>query len=91
MGELQSIQDSLSFTLSQNQSSGIRIFTDSQAVLQALGISNGCFTPKIMQKIIRCIDDLRTKGTSIHLHWIPANTDISGNEKADVAAKEATE
>lgn len=32
----QGIQDSLSYTLGQNQSSGIWIFTDSQTALQAL-------------------------------------------------------
>ncbi len=44
----------------------------------------------MMLKIIRCIDDLKTNGTPIHLQWIPAHTNIKGNEKADVAAKEAT-
>ncbi len=33
MGELEGIQDSLTYTLTQNQNSGIRIFTDSQAAL----------------------------------------------------------
>ena len=90
VGELQGIQDSLSYTLSQDQSSGIRIFTDSQAALQALESPNGCSAPQIMQKITRSIDDVRTRGTPIHLHWIPAHTGIRGNEEADVAAKEAT-
>lgn len=42
-----------------------------------------------MQKITRYIDELRAKGLLIQLHWIPAHTDTKGNEKADVAAKEA--
>ena len=41
-----------------------------------------------MQKITKCIDDLRAKGTPIHLHWILAYTDIKENKKVDVAAKE---
>ena len=36
------------------------------------------------------IDDLRARGTPVQLHWIPAHTNIKGNEEADVAAKEAT-
>ncbi len=90
MRELQGIQDFLSYTLSQNESSGIRIFTGSQAALQALKNPNGCSVPQIMQKIIRCIDGLRNKGTPINLHWIPTHTDVRDNEEADVAAKEAT-
>ena len=43
-----------------------------------------------MQKITRCIDDLRAKDTPIDLHWILTHTDIKENEKADVTAKEAT-
>ena len=43
-----------------------------------------------MQTITRHIDGLRTKGTPIRLHWIPARTNIRGNEEADIAAKEAT-
>ena len=80
MGELQGIQDALSYALSQNQSSGVRIFADSQAALQALENPNGCSAPQIMQKITRRIDDLRAKGTPIHLHWIPAHTDIAAKE-----------
>ena len=56
--ELQDIQDSLSYILDQNQSSGIQIFADSQAALQAPENPNGCSTMQIMQKITRCIDHL---------------------------------
>ena len=90
MGELQGIQDSLSYTLGQNQSPGTRVFTDNQAALQALENPNRCSAPQIMQSITRHIDDLRTRGTSIQLDCIPAHTNIKGNEEADVAAKEAT-
>ena len=43
-----------------------------------------------MQTITRHIDGFRTKRTGIRLHWIPAHTNIRGNEEADIAAKEAT-
>lgn len=68
MGELQGIQDLLSYNLSLNQSSGIQIFTNSQAVLQALENLNRCSASQIMQKITRCIDTLRAKDIPIHLH-----------------------
>lgn len=40
-----------------------------------------------MQTITQCIDDLRTRDIPICLQWIPAHTDIKGNEEEDVAAK----
>lgn len=41
-----SMDDSLSYTLGQNMSLGIRIFMDSQAALQALENPNGCPAPQ---------------------------------------------
>ncbi len=90
IGELQGIQDLLSYALGQNPSLGIEIFTDNQAALQALENSNKCSAPQIMQTITQHIDDLRARGMTIHLKWIPAHKNIRGNEEADIAAKEAT-
>ena len=63
----------------------------SRPTTNAMSDPSGCSAPQIMQTITRCIDDIRTRDTPIHLHWIPAHTDIKGNEEADVAAKEAME
>lgn len=90
MGELQGIQDSLSYALGQNQSSGIQIFTDNQAALQALENPKKCSAPQIMQRITQHIDNLRARGMPIYLQWITAHKNIKGNEEADIAAKEAT-
>lgn len=90
MKELQGIQDYFNYTLSHNQSSRIRIFLDIKAALQALKNLNRCSTPQIMEKIIRCIENLKTKYTPIHFLWIPTHIDISRNEKADVVAKKST-
>lgn len=62
MGELQGIQDCLSYPLGQTQGSGIQIFTDNQAALQALDNPNKCSAPQIMQAIAQHIDDLRARG-----------------------------
>ncbi len=59
MGELQGIQDLLSYALGQNQSLSIQIFTDNQAALQALESPNKCSAPQIMQTIMQHIDNLR--------------------------------
>lgn len=51
MGELQGIQDTLIYALDLNQSSGIRIYTVSQAAPQApqaLENLNRCFAAQIM-------------------------------------------
>ncbi len=45
IGELQGIQNSLSYALGQNPSLGIEIFTDNQAALQALENPNKCSAP----------------------------------------------
>ncbi len=90
MGELQDIQDFLSYALGQSQSLGIQIFTDNQTALQVLESPNKCSALQIMQTITQHIDDLRATGMPIHLRWISAHKNIKRNEKADIAAKEAT-
>lgn len=89
-GELEGIQDSLSYALGHNQVSEIPIFTDNQAALQALEDPNRCSAPQIMQKIMRHIDDLKTRSTPVHLYLIPAHTNIKGNEEADIIVKKGT-
>ena len=49
MGELQGIQDSLTYATNQGQTKSIRIFTDNQAALQALQDPNRCYAPQIMK------------------------------------------
>ncbi len=89
MGELQGIQNSLSYALCQNQSLGIQIFKDNKAAIQALESPNNCSALQIMQTIAQLIDDLRARGILIHLQWIPAHKNIKANIEADIVAKEA--
>lgn len=86
MRELQSILDLLSYTLSQNQNSGIWIFIDSQAVLQALENPNRYSVSQIMQKVMQYIDDLRAKVTPIQIYSIPTHIDIKENKETDFVA-----
>ncbi|EED15317.1 hypothetical protein TSTA_047630 [Talaromyces stipitatus ATCC 10500] len=65
------------------------IFCDSQATIQAI---NGA--QKTGQQILGSIaekwDELRSQGVQVTIHWILAHQGIKGNERADIAAKEAT-
>ena len=87
---MQGIQDSLTYAISQPQTTSIRVFTDNQAALQALQDPNKCSAPQIMQTTVLHLDTLRAQGRQALFHWIPSHKDIKGNEEADIAAKEAT-
>ena len=41
--------------------------------------------------IVQTVELLRSKNIQIELHWVPAHSELDGNEKADKAAKESTE
>ena len=43
-----------------------------------------------MKWIVWLVDGLRRKNIEVELHWVPAHVGIEGNEKADIAAKQAT-
>lgn len=66
------------------------IFSDSRSSLQAL-LSNpfsSKFHPLLFQ-IKKSISDCTNKGLEVVLAWIPGHAGISGNIRADTAAKEA--
>lgn len=90
MGEMQGIQDSLTHSISQEETTSIRVFTDNRAALKALENPNKCSAPQIMQGTVLRLDILKTQGKLVSFHWIPSHKDIKGNEEADIAAKEAT-
>ena len=68
----------------------IRIFTDNQAAIRSAVRPEGRSGAYIVKQIIQKIDELRTAGLSVSIHWICAHEGIEGNEDADKAAKEAT-
>ena len=90
IGELQGIQDSLTYAINQGQTTSIRIFIDNQAALQALQDPNRCSAPQIMQTTVLHLDTLKAQGKPVLFHWIPSHEHIKGNEEADIAVKEAT-
>lgn len=55
-----------------------------------LGRPSGRSGAYITAEIARLIDRLQTyKGIQVKVRWVPAHTGIVGNERADIAAKEA--
>ena len=63
------------------------IFTDSRSALQAIR-SGDCCHP-IISEILSIIAQLRLASKSICICWVPGHVNISGNEKADEAARQA--
>ena len=68
----------------------VSIFSDSKSVLSAV---TSFFHPNKSSTLILYIKDkiriLEDKGTKIQLIWVPSHLGIPGNERADLAAKEA--
>ena len=44
-----------------------------------------------MSKIVTTTHQLITRGTEVRFQWVPAHVSLSGNEKADRAAKRGAE
>ena len=65
----------------------VRIFTDSQATLQAL--HNPYVTSKLIEVTIAQLNLLGQTVNSLTIHWIEAHKGHAGNEKADEMAREA--
>ena len=63
------------------------IFSDSMSSLQ--GISGFKIELNLVQRFIKDCSTLSESGKTIVLCWIPSHVGISGNEKADTAAKSA--
>lgn len=63
------------------------IFTDSLSSVECL--SRGSTSNHFTWRICEQIHQLQTSGKTIVLSWIPSHVGISGNERADIAAKRA--
>ena len=91
--ELQGILNGIEISVcysNRMQGKTVIILTDNQAAIQAVSnpsISSGQY---LVIDIVRAINELRKRGCSVELQWVPAHMDVPGNEKADREAKEAT-
>ena len=66
----------------------VKILVDSQAAISAVG--NPLVTSREVAKTIDQLNKLASKTTSVTIVWIPAHKGHTGNERADVLAKEGT-
>ena len=84
--ELYAILEALTFIQQTNHPS-ITVFSDSRSSLQIL-LNNRRNNP-IANDIITLLYNLKTTGRVIKFCWVPAHSNIQGNETADRLAKEA--
>jgi ribonuclease HI len=89
--KLQEIRIAADITKNQPNYSRIIIFTDNQAAIRttsAPGKTSGQCLATLAA--LEC-GDVTAQGRQLTIRWIPAHTDVAGNELANKTAKEATE
>ena len=69
----------------------ITIHTDSKAAVQTLQRRHVTDNKQLITSILSRAILLKERGTSITVNWIPSHVGVAGNDKADTAAKLATE
>lgn len=85
--EIHAIQLAINITKNE-QNTKFVIFSDSLSALTKLMNINYCHP--ILRKLQHDIETLRNSGKVVDLCWVPGHVNIAGNEKADAAAKLAT-
>ena len=65
----------------------IHIFSDSVSALQALQQNQQRDNFELLSAIHYQMTHLHREGANIHLHWVPGHVGVTGNERADTAAR----
>ncbi|XP_076626788.1 uncharacterized protein LOC143344536 [Colletes latitarsis] len=74
-----------------NNLKNVAIFSDSLSVIKDLETTNSNNSHEIITKIQETYTELdKNSNTDINIIWVPSHQGITGNEEADVAAKDAT-
>ena len=74
-------------TLGNNVGRNIHIFSDSVSALQALQQKQQRDNFELLSAIHHQMAHLHREGANIHLHWVPGHVGVTGNERADTAAR----
>ena len=85
--EAKAVERALQFVKTNAVTQNFLIFTDSLSLIQSL--QNMILKNPLIGKIIRDINLSIEKGKNVVFCWVPSHCGIYGNEKADLAAKEA--
>lgn len=86
--ELLAIQKSISF-IAQTDVVQAAIFSDSLSAILAIK-SMQLSRTYLVQKIVESIHQMSIEGREVTLVWVPSHVGLSGNERADAAAKGAS-
>ena len=65
----------------------IHIFSDSASALQALQQARHKDNLELLSALHHQMAHFHRDGANIHLHWIPGHVGVTGNERADTAAR----
>lgn len=85
--ELTAIKNSLCWIL-ENKNNKTAIFSDSLSALTSLKTNHSQSRPDILTEIIILYNQCLKNNLEVTLVWCPAHVGLSGNERADRAAKE---
>ena len=66
------------------------ICSDSKAALSSIESDSANAREGLVREIVTTTHQLITRGTEVRFQWVPAHVSLSGNEKADRAAKRGT-
>jgi ribonuclease HI len=72
-----------------NKPATVAIYCDSRAALQGLKKKTKVISNAITEHILQDVNHLANSGCRVTFSWVPAHVGISGNERADVEAKNA--
>ena len=67
----------------------IIIYSDSQAALKAVRKAEPLAAQNLLRQVYEAADSLMSHGVVLRLQWVLGHRNITGNEKADLAAKKA--
>ncbi|XP_053376867.1 uncharacterized protein LOC128547753 [Mercenaria mercenaria] len=84
--ELLAIKNAMCWILA-NKPSKVAIFSDSLSSLTSLKSNNSQSRPELLSEIINLYNEGLNAGLEVTIVWCPAHIGISGNERADLAAK----